>query len=53
VRIAAGPAPSGMPAPDKIEVEFANGSRVRITGPADPSLVRAMIVTFAKAWRCR
>jgi transposase len=53
VRIAAGPAPSGMPAPGTIEIELANGSRVRITGPADASLVKAMITTLAKAGRRR
>ena len=35
VRIAAEPAPSEMPATGTIEVEFAKGSRVRITGPDD------------------
>ena len=53
VRITAGPAPSAMPAAGKIEVEFANGSRVRITGPVDPALVRAMIATLVKAKRHR
>jgi transposase len=53
VRIAAGATPSGMPGPGTIEVELANGSRVRITGPADASLVRAMIAVLAKAGRRR
>ena len=53
VRIAAEPVPSGMPAPGTIEVELANGSRVRITGPADAALVRAMMTALAKAGRCR
>jgi transposase len=53
VRIAAEPAPNGIPACGTIEVEFANGSRVRITGPADRSLVRAMITILAKAGRRR
>jgi transposase len=54
VRITAGPAPSAMPAgAGTIEVEFANGSRVRITGPVDPALVRAMIATLVKAKRHR
>lgn len=51
VRIAAEPAPSEMPATGTIEVEFAKGSRVRITGPDDVSLVRAMIAVIAKAGR--
>jgi transposase len=53
VRIAAGAGPSGMPAPGTIEVELANGSRVLITGPADASLVRAMIAALAKVGRRR
>jgi hypothetical protein len=40
-----------MPTIGTIEVELANGSRVRITGPADASLVRAMIAVLAKARR--
>src|SRR5262249_15455773 len=53
VRIAAEPAPNGIPACGTIEVEFANGSRVRITGPTDRSLVRAMITILAKTGRRR
>ena len=51
VRIAAEPVASGMPTIGTIEVELAHGSRVRITGPADASLVRAMIAVLAKARR--
>jgi transposase len=53
VRIAAERAPTEIPVPGTIEVEFANGLRVRITGPADASLVRAMITVLAKAERRR
>ena len=53
VRIGAGPVPSGIPAAGTIEVELANGARVRISGPADASLVRTMIVALAKAGRHR
>jgi transposase len=53
VRIAAAPAPNGIPASGTIEVEFANGSRVRMTGATDRSLVRAMITILAKAGRRR
>jgi transposase len=53
VRIGAESAPNGMPASGTIEVELANGSRVRITGPTDRSLVRAMIAILAKAGRRR
>jgi transposase len=51
VRIAARPAPSEMPGAGTIEVEFANGSRVRITGPADASLARAIVTSLAKVGR--
>jgi len=34
-----------------IEVEFATGARMRITGPVDASTVRAMIAALAKAKR--
>jgi transposase len=53
VRIAPGPLPSGLPAVGAIEVELANGSRVRITGPAEASLVRATIAALARAGRRR
>jgi transposase len=53
VRIAADPTPGAMASAAAIEIEFANGSRVRITGPADPSLVMAMIRSVAKAGRRR
>ena len=39
--------------PGAIEIEFATGTRMRITGPADPSMVRAMITVLAKAERQR
>jgi transposase len=53
VRIAADPTPGAMASAGTIEIEFANGSRVRITGPADASLVMAMIRNVAKAGRRR
>ena len=53
VRIAAERSPSGTPVAGTIEAELANGSRMRITGPADVSLVRAMIAVLAKAGRRR
>jgi transposase len=37
VRIAADPTPRAIASAGTIEIELANGSRVRITGPADPS----------------
>jgi transposase len=49
VRIAAEPTPaSGL-----IEIELANGSRVRISGPADAALVRAIMGAVAKPGRQR
>jgi transposase len=53
VRISADPTPSAIASAGKIEIELANGSRVRITGRADPSLVMAMIRSVAKARRRR
>jgi transposase len=46
VRIAAGPAPTGLPAPGLIEVEFANGLRLRITGTVDPVTLTTTIATL-------
>lgn len=42
------PAPPGA-----IEVEFATGARMRITGPVDASTVRAMVAALAKSKRRR
>jgi transposase len=53
VRIAADPRPGAMACAGMIEIEFANGSRIRITGAADPSLVTPMIRSVAKAGRRR
>ena len=39
--------------PSAIEVEFATGTRVRITGPADASIVRVLITALAKTERRR
>jgi transposase len=47
VRIAAEPAPSGLPGRGLIEVEFANGSRMRITGAVDPAVLTTTIATLA------
>jgi transposase len=47
VRIAAEPAAAGLPVPGLIEVEFANGSRLRITGAADPATLTTTIATLA------
>jgi len=41
--------PSATPAvpPGMLEVEFANGARLRITGTVDPALVTAMLAALA------
>jgi transposase len=36
-----------------IEVEFSTGSRMRITGPADASVVKALIMALTKSERRR
>jgi transposase len=46
VRIAAEPAPAGLPAAGLIEVEFANGSRMRISGAIDPVTLTTTIATL-------
>jgi transposase len=53
VRIAAEPAPTGLPAGGLIEVEFANGSRMRISGAIDPATLATMIATLAGGGRRR
>ena len=51
VRIAAEPAPSGLVG--LIEVELANGSRIRITGAVDPATLTTTIATLAGGGRRR
>jgi transposase len=51
VRIAGEPA--GLPAPGLIEVEFANGSRMRISGVVDPATLTTTIATVASGGRRR
>jgi transposase len=47
----AGPTPPQPNSLGAIEVEFATGARMRITGPVDASTVRAMIAALAKTKR--
>ena len=47
VRIAAEPALTDSPARGLIEVDFANGSRMRITGAIDPATLTTTIATLA------
>jgi transposase len=49
----AGPTPPQPNPLGAIEVEFATGARMRITGPVDASTVRAMIAALAKTKRRR
>ena len=49
----AGPIPPQPNPLGAIEVEFATGARMRITGPVDASTVRAMIAALAKTKRRR
>jgi transposase len=54
VAIAPGPgAAGGLPttAAAAIEIEFATGARMRITGPVEASTVRVMVAVLAKAKR--
>jgi transposase len=51
VRIAAEPAPNGLSG--VIEVELANGSRMRITGAVDPATLTTTIATLAGGGRRR
>lgn len=53
VRIAADPAPAGLPAAGTIEVEFANGSRMRITGAVDPATLSTAVAMLASGGRRR
>jgi transposase len=54
VRLATGQvsaAPALAMPPGTIEIEFATGTRMRITGPVDASTIGAMVTALAKAKR--
>ena len=53
VRIATEPLAAGLPAAGLIEVEFANGSRLRISGPVDPATLTTTIATLVDGRRRR
>lgn len=53
VRIAAEVAPTALPAAGLIEVEFANGSRMRISGAVDPATLGATVAVLASSGRRR
>jgi transposase len=46
VRIAADAAPAGVVGPGTIEIEFATGARLRITGAADPATLTAVVAAL-------
>ena len=46
VRIASEGAPSGIAGPATIEIEFAAGARMRITGAADPATLTAAVAAL-------
>jgi transposase len=47
VRIAVEPAAVSSPAAGTIEMEFANGSRMRVTGAVDPAILAAALAVMA------
>jgi transposase len=53
VRIAAEPAVAALPTAGLIEVEFANGSRMRISGAVDPATLGATVAVLASSGRRR
>jgi transposase len=53
VRVAAEPIAAGMSAPGTIDIEFANGSRMRVTGAVDPATLAAIIRRLANVGRRR
>jgi transposase len=53
VRIAGAPAPAALPAAGLIEVEFANGSRMRISGAVDPAALGATVAVLASSGQRR
>ena len=53
VQIATEPAAAALPAAGLIEVEFANGSRMRISGAVDPATLGATVAVLASSGRRR
>ena|SRR5579862_5608414 len=52
VAIAHGPEATALPAaPVGVEIEFASGARMRLMGPVEASVVKAMVTVLAKAKR--
>jgi transposase len=53
VQVAAEPMAAGMSASGTIDIEFANGSRMRVTGVVDPATLAAMVTTLTSVGRRR
>jgi transposase len=53
VRVAAEPAPMALGSPGLIEIEFASGVRLRVTGAADPGLLTAAVAALCGGERRR
>jgi transposase len=53
VQIEAQPAPAALPAAGLIELEFTNGSRMRISGAVDPATLGATVAVLASSGRRR
>jgi len=53
VRIAAQPPPGAMASAGTIEIEFANGLRMRISGAVDPATLTATVAVLASGGRRR
>ena len=53
VQVAPEPVAAGLPGPGTIEIELAAGSRIRITGAADPATVTAAIAALVAGERRR
>jgi transposase len=53
VQVAAEPMAAGMSAPGTVDIEFANGSRMRVTGAVDSATLAAIIRRLANVGRRR
>jgi len=51
VQIAPAPSPAGLAAAGTIEIEFATGTRMRITGAVDPAMLTAAVAALAEGRR--
>ena len=53
VQVAPEPSSAGITAPGMIEIEFANGSRMRVSGALNAAALAAMVTTLASVGRRR